>query len=205
MDLFRGVIEDNNDPEQIGRVKVRIFGLHTITNQLSKDTYGKIDTEHLPWAEVMGDTRFGLISGVGLSSVLKKGTWVWIVLEQGDVNKPIIIGTISGIVDDSFVYADGNGFCDPDAVYPKIEYVGQSDFNTVARGDKYTTMSVIETASGHTIELDDTVGQEYIKLKHKTGSKIEIGADGTISLISAANIVLSTPTGKIFYNATPVA
>jgi len=202
MHVYKAVIEDNNDPLKIGRVKVRIWGMHTKLNGKSKE-FETISVEHLPWAEVMGSTAFGLISGVGVSSVLKKGTWVWIVLEQDDPQKPIILGTVSGIIGEKYSYNNGDGFCDPDAVYPKDTYIGKSDFNLLAQGDKYTTMSVIETASGHTIELDDTAGQEYIKLKHKSGSKIEIGVDGTISLISAANIVLSTPTGKIFYNAIP--
>ena len=30
MKLYRGVVEENVDPEKIGRVKVRIYGLHTV-------------------------------------------------------------------------------------------------------------------------------------------------------------------------------
>ena len=40
---FIGVVEDNNDPDKLGRVKVRAYGHHT--NDLSD-----IPLEYLPWA-----------------------------------------------------------------------------------------------------------------------------------------------------------
>ena len=43
---FQGVVEDHNDPEQIGRVKVRCLGIHTE----DKET---LPTDDLPWAMVM--------------------------------------------------------------------------------------------------------------------------------------------------------
>jgi hypothetical protein len=38
---FFGVVEDNNDPLKLGRVKVRCFGLHN-------DDPNELRTEHLP-------------------------------------------------------------------------------------------------------------------------------------------------------------
>ena len=38
-----GVVEDRNDPERVGRCRVRIFGIHT-------DDLSSIPTEDLPWA-----------------------------------------------------------------------------------------------------------------------------------------------------------
>ena len=40
---FFGVVEDRQDPEKLGRVKVRAFGVHT-------EDRGKIPTSELPWA-----------------------------------------------------------------------------------------------------------------------------------------------------------
>lgn len=39
--IYRGFVEDNNDPEDIGRIKVRIFGIHDIE---------KTPISSLPWA-----------------------------------------------------------------------------------------------------------------------------------------------------------
>jgi hypothetical protein len=44
--IYRGVIENNNDPKKMGRCKIRVFGVHTKTKVKSK-TDG-IPTEELP-------------------------------------------------------------------------------------------------------------------------------------------------------------
>lgn len=235
--LYRGVVEDNNDPLQIGRVRVRIFGIHTKDNENSKEKFAFVKTADLPWAEVVGDTSFGLVSGVGLSSILRKGTWVWVTLEQNDPNTPIVIGTIRGVNSSNSIgkYAGGEGFFDPDEQYPFDSRSKESDVNRLSRnselGSKYydtpcpilgldTTIhkkindtldvqtgitdgksgadvsqsepaslsdktvypnsQVLETQSGHVIELDDTPGNERVRLYHRTGSYMEIRPDGTI-------------------------
>jgi hypothetical protein len=49
---------------------------------------------------------------------------------------------------------------------------------------EYPYNSVTETASGHVIEYDDTPGRERINIEHRTGSRLEILADGSIILKS---------------------
>lgn len=233
---YRAVVEDNEDPLEIGRVRVRIKGIHTGVNENAGSPFSYVSTKNLPWAEVMGDTSFGLIGGVGLSSVLRKGTWVWVIFEMGDPNKPIIIGTVRGVNSTSSIgkYSAGNGFYDPDEIYPFQTRSKESDFNRLSRayrlGDpyydqscpilglnttvhkkimdtldvqngisdgksgadvsqvepnslsdstKYPSSQVLETESGHVVEMDDTVGNERIRVYHKTGSYIEIRPDGT--------------------------
>ena len=136
MKLFRAVVEDNNDPLKIGRVKVRIFGLHTQNNENSAEKFNTIKTADLPWAEVMGGTDFGLISGIGLSTVIKQGTWVWVTLNQNDPNKPIIIGTIIGTTKTRKKYSEGEGFNDKDDVNPPDARLDESDMNRLSRGEK---------------------------------------------------------------------
>ena len=55
-----GVIEDINDPLKAGRVKVRIFGLHTDDTLL-------IPVESLPWAMCLCPIQSGSVSGIGIS------------------------------------------------------------------------------------------------------------------------------------------
>lgn len=51
---FIGTVEDNNDPQKLGRVKVRCHGFHSENLQ-------EVKTEHLPWALVaMPTTSAGL-------------------------------------------------------------------------------------------------------------------------------------------------
>jgi hypothetical protein len=233
--IFRGVVEDNDDPLKICRVKVRILGIHTENNENSTEEFEFIKTSDLPWLEVAGNVQMGLIGGIGISSVLKKGTWVWVILEQGDPNKGIVIGSIIGINSESSVDKAvlGKGFYDPDEKYPFVKRSQETDVNRLARGEnlseiyydnnspilnKNTTMhqqindtidivnitdalsganvsqiepsstsnlsiypnnNVLETASGHIIEFDDSNGNERIRLIHRTGSYFEIKPNGT--------------------------
>ena len=174
--FYRAIVEDNNDPDKCKRVKVRIFGLHT-----SKTSgFESISTESLPWAEVMGGTDFGLVSGVGISSILRKGTMVWVFLRDDDPNFPVVFGTIAGIHSEK----PSGGFSDPDGVYPSR--MG-SDIHPKVQ-DSYTSLATLETASGHLIELDDSNGNERVKVTHKSGSYIEILPDGSIVINSVANM-----------------
>lgn len=48
----------------------------------------------------------------------------------------------------------------------------------------YPYNRVIKTSAGHIIELDNTPGHERIMIKHRTGSKIEMRANGSVKIIS---------------------
>lgn len=84
MQIYHGVIEDFNDPLKLGRVRVRIFGLHT-------DDMSLIPTESLPWAAV--------IQGVGTTSIspLLPGSWVAVYFQDPDNQYPVVLGILYGI------------------------------------------------------------------------------------------------------------
>lgn len=187
--LHRGVVEDNVDPLKIGRVRVRIFGIHSEKNEKAGSKFEFVKTSELPWAEVMGGTGFGLVGGVGLSSVLHQGTWVWVMLENNDPNKPVVCGTIHGVNSEAPAgkAASGKGFFDPDGKFPPASSASRSDMNKKL-DDAYTTMQVIETQCGHIIELQDTGGKERIKITHKTGTFFYIDPTGNIFVNGVANI-----------------
>ena len=48
----------------------------------------------LSWAEAVGSTAFGNIGGVGVSSIMHQGTWVWIMLMNDDPNIPAHSGVV---------------------------------------------------------------------------------------------------------------
>jgi hypothetical protein len=86
-----GVVEDRNDPERLGRCKVRIFGYHT-------EDVNLLPTEDLPWAIPIQPITSASISGIGTTPVgIVPGTWVtgWF-LDGEDAQKPVILGTIPG-------------------------------------------------------------------------------------------------------------
>ena len=67
---FTGVVEDRNDPDKLGRVRVRCLGFHT-------DNLNDIPTNKLPWAHVMHPVTDPSMQGLGNSpSFLVEGSWV---------------------------------------------------------------------------------------------------------------------------------
>ena len=117
---FAGVVEDREDPEKAGRVRVRCIGLHT-------DDLNSLPTEDLPWAQVMAPTDTPSMAGMGNTpSFLVEGTHViGFFLDAATMQQPMVIGSIPGqpveIADPNF------GFYDPNGVYPKT--VNEPDTN----------------------------------------------------------------------------
>ena len=57
-----GTVEDVNDPEKIGRYRVRILGFHTSDKSV-------LATEDLPWAMTVQPTSSAAISGIGNTNI----------------------------------------------------------------------------------------------------------------------------------------
>lgn len=197
-----GVVEDINDPEMLGRVRVRAYGYHT-------EQLGELGTGQLMWASVMQPTTSAAISGVGASPTgLVAGSHVMGFFMDGeDAQTPVVMGSIPGKPETK---EKNQGFVDPSGEFPR--YTKESDVNRLARGEKlnetiqeqkknldtasgyqgsswtepqspyaaqYPYNHVRETVSGHIEEFDDTPGAERIHRYHKAGTFEEIGPDGT--------------------------
>lgn len=93
--IWRGVIEDNNDPEKRGRCKIRVFGLHT--EKKDKTQFEGIPTNELPWSEPALGLIEGSISGYGLWSVPLQGSHVFLFFENGNILQPKYFATVPGI------------------------------------------------------------------------------------------------------------
>lgn len=89
--IFTGVCEARNDPAMMGRIQVRIFGLHSPDRT-------EIPTEALPWATIMLPTTMAGMSGVmSTTSAIMEGTWVVGFFRDGpSCQDPVIIGTLLG-------------------------------------------------------------------------------------------------------------
>jgi len=122
MKNYYGVVESREDPKQLGRVRVRVLGIHTEDKVL-------LPTSDLPWATVL--TQNGANSGLGSSpSFYVEGTWVLVGFFDSDMQEPYVIGGISGIPSEAV--NTSLGFNDPNGVYPVA--VNVSDVHENARG-----------------------------------------------------------------------
>ena len=91
MKLYLGVVEDILDPLKLGRVRVRVFGLHT-------DDKSLIPTESLPWSDVASPATGAALSGIGHSPTgLLRGSWVIVFFTDKDEQYPIILASLPGI------------------------------------------------------------------------------------------------------------
>ena len=126
---FIGVVENRNDPLNIGRCQVRVYGVHS-------EDKTEIPTADLPWAMPVMPPTSASISGVGVSPTgLVEGSWVFGMFIDGvELQQPIILGSLVGIPIEKI--ASNLGFGDPRGVYPKEKYLKQSDVNRLARGDQ---------------------------------------------------------------------
>lgn len=149
MGFYRGVVEDNKDPQKAGRVRVRVFGLHT-EQKYPTETEG-IPTEELPWAEPCLPIMEGSISGFGMWSVPVQGSHVMLFFEDGNPCHPMYFASLPGIPESKAslqksigtqleASSKNEGFRDPDGVYPKSNRLGEPDVHRLARGIKDETL-----------------------------------------------------------------
>lgn len=90
--LHFGIIEDRtSDPLMIGRVKVRVFGIHTPNRH-------ELPTDDLPWALTMNSINTGAVDGIGFSPTgLLEGSTVVVMFADADQQIPIVLGSLNGI------------------------------------------------------------------------------------------------------------
>ena len=197
---FMGIVEDRQDPLQMGRVRVR-------TLEQTKDK-SILPTSDLPWAQVVVNNSASMGDvGVSATGYVEGSLVVGFYIDGFEKQKPVIFGSIPGFPQQR---GDKNaGHSDPRGVYPKE--VRRPDVNSLARnrtinemGDKkhpsielrekqaddligepiperktvYPYASVMETESGHIQEFDDTLGSERICTMHRTGTMYEMHHNG---------------------------
>ena len=206
---FQGVVESRADPLFLGRLQVRILGIHT-------EDKSKIPTADLPWAYPVMPITSASMNGIGQTPVgAVEGTWVIGFFRDGEsCQEPMILGTFGGIPQ-SEPNSD-QGFNDPNGFYPLSDYLKEPDTNRLARNENidntvvaekkknlqtgisvalnaddawdeptplynttYPYNHVYETEFGHIKEYDDTPGNERIHEYHRMGTYYEIGPDGT--------------------------
>ena len=85
---FVGIVTDNLDPKELGRVKVRIHGVHSPNTE-------EVPFESLPWAYAMLPTTEGGTSGIGKIPQLLPGARVFGIFMDGETSQlPLILGSL---------------------------------------------------------------------------------------------------------------
>ena len=180
---FTGVVEDRNDPDALGRVRVRCLGFHT-------DDLSDIPTASLPWAHVMHPVTDPCMQGLGNSpSFLVEGSWViGFFRDAVEKQQPIIIGSLPGIPQSPPDYS--KGFNDPRSPFSsQAPYAGTPTYGPYpVDGDDYDMPSGHDLGEPDTNRLAQGEGAEshdaLIKLRENRQTGIQIATQPNLSEVS---------------------
>lgn len=165
---FHGVVEDINDPQQLGRVRVRVTNEHDDP---------KIQTTDLIWATpIMPPTSAGF-KGIGQAPVgMQNGSHVFgFYLDGHEKQLPMIWGTFAKLPDGTQNTNEVPGLARGINTININKFGNEPD---QAYAAKYPFNNVTATKSGHVIELDDTPSAERIRIYHKSGTYTEVNSQG---------------------------
>jgi uncharacterized protein involved in type VI secretion and phage assembly len=171
-----GIVEDNDDPEQEGRVRVRFPWLDDATVS--------------DWCRVMqpyaGD-------GFGAVFVPEKQCEVMVAFVHGDMNEPVVIGGLYNGKDKPPTHHSGTT-TDVKMIQTKAGHVVRLDDSAKARAIE------LKTAGGHDVILDDQNRKIAIKsagghqlVLDDQGNKIELsatGGNGKLTIEASGKITL---------------
>ncbi len=187
MEFWFGVALDNEDPLEIGRIRVRIYGVH---NEEMKD-------ESLPWVSTLQPITSAALDGIGTSPTgIIKNTLVVGFFVDAAQQVPIILGTLAGIPEENTEFPNESDVNRLARKFKIEETIVQKKKDDIWEGEKaisgstfkepktkynakYPHNHVTETENGIITELDDTEDAQRISRWHPTGTFDEIHPDGT--------------------------
>lgn len=150
-----GVVEKRDDPEKLGRVRVRVLGYHSPSTS-------DIPVDKLLWAFPVQPIVSAAMSGIGVSPTgMLEGSWVFGFFRDGiKAQDPVIVGTIGGKPEGTEQHADGDGFKDEDDTYPREEFIGESDVNRLARNESIEETTIQKQRDGEDQKVPVALDQE---------------------------------------------
>lgn len=142
MKLYICVVENNIDPQKLGRVQIRILSKHTenISNS-SLDSYLPVD--NLPWAQCVSPTNSPNISGQSDFYIPQNGSVGVCTFLDEDEQYPILLGTLAKKVESLPDFT--KGFSDSkNQAHPSSSLVGESQISRLARNE-HIDQTIIQT------------------------------------------------------------
>ena len=177
MRWFIGVVKNIDDPLELGRVQVKIFGIH----EGSKEDIPDAD---LPYAQVVMPISAAGIAGLGNNLGIQVSARVFgIFLDGKNSQDPLVLGSLPKIEEES----DGEITNVTTSKLARGEHIDEVSKKTIDGNiaepeqpfaAKYPDNKVIATPGGHVIEVDDTDGAERLHIFHRTGTFVEIHPNG---------------------------
>jgi len=167
--FYTGVVEDRFDPLNLGRVRVRIYGLHTDDKKL-------ISTGDLPWSDVLMPTTSPSLSGLGLSphGLVDGSTVMGFFRDEGDMQDFVVIGSLFGRPSDKYKIdgADANKQISrsPEKGFNDSRYADFNTFKSSVDGQK-------NSSTGRNFNFGLTLDQCPVR---PNKLEFKLGGEGTI-------------------------
>jgi hypothetical protein len=197
---FVGVVEDRNDPELLGRVRVRCLGFHT-------EDLNSLPTVDLPWAHVMHPVTDPSMHGMGNTpSFLVEGSWViGFFRDAQEKQQPVIIGSLPGVPSAAADYT--KGFNDPrhpevSKDSKQVEYKGSPTYGpypgSTSSGHSFSETDTNRLAQGPTSETHNSLINRRLNRLRGDPTKIDdtVGIDDSgidfIGLVKGTGIPTAT-------------
>ena len=189
------VVKVKDDPLKLGRVKVRVVGVH--------DDKELIKEDHLPWAQIVVPVTQGVHEGKGQYLGILVGTQVFgIFLDGQNSQLPMVIGTVP---------KEGDANPKADANYPtnkvyETETGHYKEYDDTAGAERikeaHTSGTYYEmqadgsivtfiTKDSYSIVLGDESVTIAGKVTINVGGDVDLTAGGTVS-INAKNLKLNS-------------
>jgi len=173
--VYQGVVENNKDPQKIGRCQVRVFGV-----------YGDgISSELLPWA--LPDNLF-VGSEKGSMVVPPVGSLVNVYFENDDMYLPKYT---TKVIQQSKLSDMSSGWDDD---YPETMTFFETDQGDYFRVNRKNMTCTFKHASGVKFTIDKN-GNTKIDTTSKDG-KFTISVGGDANIEAEGNVVVSSGLGK---------
>ena len=170
-----GIVTNNQDPDGLGRVKVRLPWLS--------------DTNESSWSRLCSFMAGKDRGGFFLPEV---GDEVLVAFENGDINRPIVLGALwNGVDTPPETNSDGKNNV------RKIK--SRSGHEIIFHDDSGQEKLEIHTQAGHSLVLDDSSGSEKITVNDKSGSNSIVfdSAQGSITVESGTKLKIKSQMVEI--------
>ena len=168
--IMRAQVVNNNDEKKIGRIQIRIPSYHGIPGLTGRS----IKNEDLPWA--MPCFYGGSGQDLGSFIVPIPGTYVWVMFEDNDVEKPVYLGGVPG-VGSTLSKVVNNIDDDESPQQPWNTEAGKPDIPWDEFDGKSTGVPerhiLYKSQKGHTIMCDDTDAEESLTIIDRIGQVIK--------------------------------
>ena len=168
--FYRGTVVDNNDPENLGRVRVRVPQIYGAEGDRESDIY--VPTYAIPLATPA--IMVGAGNNTGAYLIPNIGDTVFVTYENGDSKLPMYFGGI-------LTKGGTNKFIGTDGVNGGELYnASDNDFNTDITNRAQRV--IYKSLKGATIIINDNDGNESISIVDQLGQSITLENSGGVGL-----------------------